>query len=226
VLNSTENLLSNVRIHRLERMYLSFSLWLLLISLTRGWVPPGLNQKIYHEVPDSHVEAPPITEQFKYDTNVGNEIHNEDHHDHKSNDNVEEMVLDNEHIIDDFGEILNEDEIKKMDIDEQLFLWFKAHDWDENDYMDGLELLKALSHDHNYHHEAEEEEGDEHEIIDGVDQDQHTPAANRQRLRRTEKIVDKILEDNDADYDGVISFPEFLIAFKSDNMKGLKVKKS
>ena len=48
----------------------------------------------------------------------------------------------------------------------------------------------------------------------------------RQRLRRTEKIVDKILEDNDADYDGVISFPEFLIAFKSDNMKGLKVKKS
>ena len=70
-------------------MYLSFSLWLLLISLTRGWVPPGLNQKIYHEVPDSHVEAPPITEQFKYDTNVGNEIHNEDHHDHKSNDNVE-----------------------------------------------------------------------------------------------------------------------------------------
>ena len=36
-----------------------------------------------------------------------------------------------------------------------------------------------FSHDHNYHHEAEEEEGEEHEIIDGVDQDQHTPAANR-----------------------------------------------
>ena len=26
----------------------------------------------------------------------------------------------------------------------QLFLWFKAHDWDEDDHMDGLELLKAL----------------------------------------------------------------------------------
>jgi len=206
-------------------MYLSLTICFLLISLSRCWVPPGLNQKIYHDVPDSHVEAPPIADQIKHNTNEGHERLDEDHHDHKSNDNVEEMILDNEHIIDDFGDVLNEDEIKKMDIDEQLFLWFKAHDWDENDCMDGLELLKALSHDHNYHH-PEEEDGEEHEVIDGVDQDQHTPAANRQRLRRTEKIVDKILQDNDVDYDGVISFPEFLSAFKSDNMKGLKVKKS
>ena len=48
----------------------------------------------------------------------------------------------------------------------------------------------------------------------------------RQRLRRTVGIVDKILEDNDVDNDGYISFPEFYNAIKAGNMEGLKIKKS
>jgi len=203
--------------------------WLLiclLLQLTHSWVPPGLN---------SHREEPPTPElqhgepHLKRDDSgfYGNYEHDsgsEDHHDHKKED-VEEMVLDKEHISEDFGDLYKEEDIMKMELEERLFLWFKAHDWDEDDLMDGLELLKALSHDHNYHHPEEHEEHHD-EVIDGVDQDQHTPAADRQRLRRTVGIVDKILEDNDVDNDGYISFPEFYNAIKAGNMEGLKIKKS
>ena len=35
-----------------------------------------------------------------------------------------------------------------------MFNWFKAHDGDEDEQLDGLELVKALGHEHNFHHEA------------------------------------------------------------------------
>ena len=39
-------------------------------------------------------------------------------------------------------------------------------------------MCTIYSHDHNYHHPEEHEEHHD-EVIDGVDQDQHTPAADR-----------------------------------------------
>lgn len=47
----------------------------------------------------------------------------------------------------------------------------------------------------------------------------------RQRLRRTEKIVDKILNEDDLDLDGALGFVEFAAAFHAGKMAGLKVKK-
>lgn len=200
---------------------------LILLHHTQCWVPPGLNSHREEPAPpELQQEATHHGHRPMHDS--GNQIHgedgNEEHHDHKKED-VAEMILDKEHISDDFGELYQEEDIKKMDLEEQLFLWFKAHDWDEDDLMDGLELLKALSHEHNYHHPEEHEDHNE-EVIDGVDQDQHTPAADRQRLRRTVSIVDKILEDNDVDIDGYISFTEFYNSFKAGNMEGLKTKKT
>ena len=81
----------------------------------------------------------------------------------------------------------------------------------------------CCSHDHNYHHPAEDNipEGDEWH-----DTAQHTEPAERQRFRRTEKIVDKILEEEDSNKDGLVSFPEFISAFHSDKMSGLKLRKT
>ena len=31
-----------------------------------------------------------------------------------------------------------------MEVDEKVFTWFTAHDWDEDAHLDGLELIKAL----------------------------------------------------------------------------------
>ena len=51
-------------------------------------------------------------------------------------------------------------------------------------------------------------------------------SAERQRLRRMEKIVDKILGEDDSDKDGLVSFPEFISAFHSGKMSGLKLRKT
>ena len=29
-----------------------------------------------------------------------------------------------------------------MELDQRVFLWFSAHDWDEDEALDGLELVK------------------------------------------------------------------------------------
>jgi len=182
------------------------------------WVPPGMSE--HYEQPTAHSDDQP--------TFTSPHIPDEqDHHQHNDNENVADIVTDSEHIIDDIGEVFTEQQINRMDLDEQLFLWFEAHDWDENAHMDGIELFKALSHDHNYHHEDEENEGyvnEQHENIH--DPVQHTPAAERTRFRRTEKIVDKLLNEDDSDKDGLLSFPEFVAAFRAGKMDGLKVKRA
>ena len=145
------------------------------------------------------------------------------HHDHRDNVHLEDLVTDTQHMVDDLGEWFSQAQLDRMEADEKVFTWFSAHDWDEDAHLDGLELIKALSHDHNYHHQGEENipEGDERH-----DTAQHTEPAERQRFRRTEKIVDKILEEDDSDKDGLISFPEFISAFHSGKMSGLKLRKT
>lgn len=144
------------------------------------------------------------------------------HHDHSDNIDLVDLVIDEEHLVDDLGGIYTKKELDTMDVDEKVFTWFSAHDWDLDESLDGLELVKALSHEHNYHHEHEESipEGD---MLH--DQAQHTEAAERQRFRRTVKIVDQILEEDDSNKDGLVSFPEFMVAFDAGRLDGLKLRK-
>ena len=51
--------------------------------------------------------------------------------------------------------------------------------------------MKALSHDHNYHHPGHEETDSAPANDTWHDSAQHTEPAERQRFRRTEKIVDR-----------------------------------
>jgi len=176
---------------------------LFLSSCAISWKPPGMSERERAE-PHEHIE-------------------DSGHHDHSDNQDVADVVLDEEHLTDDLGGIYTEKEIEAMDVNEKVFTWFNTHDWDLNEHLDGLELLKALSHDHNYHHEPEE--GIIPEIDLSHDPDQHTPAADRQRFRRTVKIVDSMLEEDDSNKDGEISFAELMSAFKGGRLEGLKVRK-
>lgn len=45
------------------------------------------------------------------------------------------------------------------------------------------------------------------------------------RFRRTVKIVDKMLEEDDSNKDGLISFPEFMSAYHARRLDGLKLRK-
>jgi hypothetical protein len=65
------------------------------------------------------------------------------HHDHEAVD-MADLVMDTEHMLDDMGELYSQQELKRMELDEKVFLWFQAHDWDQDSHMDGTELLKAL----------------------------------------------------------------------------------
>jgi len=200
--------------------YLKFAGVVLLCNFTVGWVPPGMSEHLDQTNSPGAEETtvtPLPTESQLQPTDTNSD------HTHKDNANVAEVIMDAKHIIEDMGEIFSEQQVDHMDLDEKLFLWFQTHDWDKNDQMDGLELFKALSHDHNYHHDEEESSDDIDAINDPM---QHTAPAQRQRFRRTEKIVDKLLDLDDIDKDGQISFPEFVSAFRGGNMDGLKVKKA
>jgi len=178
---------------------------LVLSSCAICWVPPGMSER----------DSAPAHE------------HTEDsgHHDHSDNVDVADVVLDEEHLSDDLGGIYTEKELEEMGTDEKVFTWFNTHDWDLNEHLDGLELLKALSHDHNYHHPDNAEEENIAESDSLHDPAQHTAAAERQRFRRTVKIVDSMLEEDDSNKDGEISFAEFMSAFHGGRLDGLKVKK-
>ena len=193
-------------------MLISVTIVSFLLSIIEGWKPPGMSERVednhdhsdlVNNVPDSHQR----------------------HHDHSDSVDVVDIVTDTEHMVDDLGEftLYTKTQLDRMEVDQKVFLWFSAHDWDEDSHLDGLEMLKALSHDHNYHHENEESipEGDAWH-----DTAQHTEPAERQRFRRTEKIVDRILEEDDSNKDGLVSFPEFMSALHAGKLDGLKIRKT
>ena len=152
------------------------------------------------------------------------EYNDRDHHNHNKNVELTDLVMDTEHLEDDLNWYTKE-EFDGMGVNEKVFSWFTAHDGDEDKNLDGLELIKSLNHEHNYHHPEEPEaDGDRADDSDH-DPHQHTPAAERKRFRRIEKIVDKILDEDDSNKDGFLSFPEFITAFQSGKLEGIKLRK-
>jgi len=175
----------------------------------QSWVPPGMSEHA-ESVNHDHIDQ-------QKDMPAGHGSH----HDHSDNIDMVDLVTDTEHMVDDL-EWYTKSELETMNVDEKVFTWFAAHDWDADDHLDGLELVKALSHEHNYHHPQEENIPEEDLVHDPA---QHTDAAERQRFRRVEKIVDKILDEDDSNYDGLVSFPEFMTAYHSSKLDGLKLRK-
>jgi len=189
--------------------YRSLLIMSTFVLRTMSWVPPGMSERVDQEHDHSeHVKELP-------------DGHG-DHHDHSDNIDVVDLVTDIEHIIDDIGDLYTKTELETMNVDEKVFTWFSAHDWDADEHLDGVELVKALSHEHNYHHPEEEHIPEEDDLHDPA---QHTDAADRQRFRRTVKIVDQILEEDDSNNDGLVSFAEFMSAFHSSKLDGLKLRK-
>lgn len=189
---------------------LKFLIMLALLPHIQSWVPPGMSEHaetVNHDHSDQQKDIP-----------EGHEIH----HDHSDNIDVVDLVTDTEHLVDDLGDWYTKAELETMNVDEKIFTWFTAHDWDTDDHLDGLEMLKAMSHEHNYHHPEEEHIPEDDQVHDPA---QHTDAAERQRFRRIEKIVDTILEEDDSNFDGLVSFPEFMTAYHSSKLDGLKLRK-
>lgn len=73
------------------------------------------------------------------------------------------------------------------------FLSFKAHDYDNNDKIDGLELMALILT----------------EKVGGHQQDALSPEATAQQMQLGSQIIDRLLDEEDLNRDGFLDFNEY-----------------
>ncbi|XP_008428623.1 multiple coagulation factor deficiency protein 2 [Poecilia reticulata] len=97
------------------------------------------------------------------------------------------MVQDKDHIMEHLEGVIDKPE-KDMTPQELQLHYFKMHDYDGNNLLDGLELATAITHVH------KEERGE-----------------NSQPMKEEELIalIDEVLKDDDKNNDGYIDYAEF-----------------
>ncbi|XP_053168740.1 multiple coagulation factor deficiency protein 2 isoform X1 [Hemicordylus capensis] len=97
------------------------------------------------------------------------------------------MVQDKDHIMEHLEGVIDKPE-SEMSPQELQLHYFKMHDYDGNNLLDGLELATAISHVH-------KEEGGEHTQIMKEDD--------------LISLIDDVLQDDDKNNDGYIDYAEF-----------------
>ncbi|KOB72041.1 hypothetical protein OBRU01_12807 [Operophtera brumata] len=92
-----------------------------------------------------------------------------------------------------------------MSEQELMFHYFKMHDADNNNKLDGCELIKSLIHWHEQEHHHKKEETPE---------TPETPPSGEKIFKDDELInlIDPILNMDDHNRDGYIDYPEFVRA--------------
>ncbi|XP_065661531.1 multiple coagulation factor deficiency protein 2 homolog [Hydra vulgaris] len=127
------------------------------------------------------------TKQESLDNKTANvNKHNENHVKNKMHD--AKHIQDKEHIKEHLKEQINVSEKKLSNTDLQ-FHYFKVHDNDNDDKLDGIELANAMAHYHDDEGSEKPEEYTEEELAG---------------------MVDQILEEDDLNKDGYIDYPEFI----------------
>ncbi|XP_076830690.1 multiple coagulation factor deficiency protein 2 [Brachyhypopomus gauderio] len=97
------------------------------------------------------------------------------------------MVQDKDHIMEHLDGVINKPEADMTPQELQLH-YFKMHDYDGNNLLDGLELATAITHVH-------KEEGSE----------KNQPMKEEDLIR----LIDEVLRDDDKNNDGYIDYAEF-----------------
>ncbi|KAI5108248.1 multiple coagulation factor deficiency protein 2 precursor [Silurus meridionalis] len=97
------------------------------------------------------------------------------------------MVQDKDHIMEHLDGVIDKPEADMTPQELQLH-YFKMHDYDGNNLLDGLELATAITHVH------KEEKGE------------NSPPMKEQDLIN---IIDQVLRDDDKNNDGYIDYAEF-----------------
>lgn len=83
---------------------------------------------------------------------------------------------------------------EQMSDEDLQFHYFKLHDYDHNNKLDGIELMNAMTH---YHDE---------------DSDGKNPHYTDDEMGH---MIDQILDEDDLNKDGYIDYPEFVASQKS-----------
>ncbi|XP_041350617.1 putative mediator of RNA polymerase II transcription subunit 12 isoform X2 [Gigantopelta aegis] len=112
--------------------------------------------------------------------------------------NFKSEVHNREHIQEHLENVI--DKPKEQMTDEELeFHYFKMHDYDNNNKLDGVEIGKALTH---YHGDSEEDE-----VTESL-KDNLAKISDEEIAR----MVDLVLEEDDINQDGYVEYAEFITA--------------
>ncbi|CAF1348730.1 unnamed protein product [Rotaria magnacalcarata] len=116
---------------------------------------------------------------------------------------LEDHVHDTNHIKKDLQGQINKS-TEQLTEEEQNFYYFKLHDTNNDNRLDGLEVIAAFNHEHkdNVHN---------HPITD--ENNTTTPHPDDEDLT---DIIDDILEEEDLNHDGYITYEEFKHALQND----------
>ncbi|CAH1720438.1 multiple coagulation factor deficiency protein 2 homolog [Aphis gossypii] len=195
---------------------------ILIVLCHKSWAeyaaPPGVNPQLYlqqQQVPIKHLPPqqnfpqqapyqqppPPPQQQQQQQQQQQKPSHghsSQGHHPHT------QQVLHNSNLAEESEHIKKHLDLptldtSKMSEQELQFHYFKMHDADNNNKLDGCELIKSLIHWH----------------VQGG----HDPAAGgappQEKIFTDEELmqlIDPILTMDDTDFDGFIDYPEFVIA--------------
>lgn len=96
-----------------------------------------------------------------------------------------------DHVLEHLDGVINKPK-EQMTQEEQNFYYFKLHDYDNNNKLDGLELVSAFAHSDEKHD----------------DQNQQEQVLKVPRMSDDDliKLIDEIMRDEDIDKDGFISY--------------------
>jgi Ca2+-binding EF-hand superfamily protein len=95
---------------------------------------------------------------------------------------------------------------EEMTPEEQNFYYFKLHDTNNDNRLDGLEIVAAFDHVH-------QEENNNTTTTTGETPPHHERLADEELMR----LVDDILKEEDLDRDGFISYEEFKRAIEGNS---------
>ncbi|GFY75795.1 hypothetical protein TNIN_66101 [Trichonephila inaurata madagascariensis] len=124
------------------------------------------------------------------------------HHNHPSPEVMMSLSADDErhHIGQHMSGVVDLDQMTEHDM---KFLYFKIHDSDNNNKLDGCELVKSLLH---WHVEECKAMGEDHA---------HHGTTKIFKHEELAFMIDPILSTDDSNLDGFIDYPEFISAQKS-----------
>ncbi|KAJ9597666.1 hypothetical protein L9F63_011468 [Diploptera punctata] len=125
-----------------------------------------------------------------------------------------ELLHDTDHIREDLGEWVPNVDTHKMTPEELEFHYFKLHDFDNNTKLDGLEILQAIHHTVHYNEEHNENGASDKET--DVDKDKNT---DQYDFNYFVELIDQVLEEDDLDKDGYLSYIEYVVGRQKDEHK-------
>ncbi|OAD57532.1 Multiple coagulation factor deficiency protein 2 like protein [Eufriesea mexicana] len=125
-----------------------------------------------------------------------------------------ELLQDATHLKEDLGPAAEQLDFLNMTEQEIEFHYFKIHDIDNNNKLDGLEILYAIQHTFHENRQADAERENSSENSKTMDYKDDLPWIVG--------LVDRVLREDDLDHDGYLGYIEYVLGRQRDHIAQAK----